>query len=109
MPFALIITGIIMVVAAVRGTHVCLVNTVKGEFTGPGNFTYWVVAILILGLIGYSETLRPLSNGLLILILLALFLTRGRKGLFTNFTSALHISSGTQAPASQIASTLTGG
>jgi hypothetical protein len=109
MPFALIITGIIMVVAAVRGTHVCLVNTVKGEFTGKGNFTYWVVAILILGLIGYSETLRPLSNGLLILILLALFLTRGRQGLFTNLTSALHIGSGSSTSASGLVSTLTGG
>jgi hypothetical protein len=108
MPFALIITGIIMVVAAVRGTHICLVNTVKGEFTGQANFTYWVVAILIIGLIGYSETLRPLSNGLLVLILLALFLTRGRQSLFTNFTSALHIG-GASKSVSSLASTLTGG
>jgi hypothetical protein len=108
MPFALIITGIIMVVAAVRGTHVCLVNTIKGEFAGQGNFTYWVVAILIIGLIGYSETLRPLSNGLLILILLALFLTRGRQNLFSNFTSALHIG-GASTAASGLVTTLTGG
>lgn len=107
MPFALIIAGIIMVVAAVRGTHVCLVNTVKGEFTGQANFTYWVVAILILGIIGYSETLRPLSNGLLVLIVLALFLTRGKQGLFTNLQTALK--TGPSQPSTNLVSSLTGG
>lgn len=109
MPFALIIAGVVMVVAAVRGTHVCLVNVVKGEFQGPGNFTYWVVAILIIGLIGYSETLKPLSDGLLVLILLALFLTRGKQGLFQNLQSALGSGGGVGTGTGSLVSTLTGG
>jgi hypothetical protein len=84
-----------------------LIQTIKGDFVGPGNFLYWVAALVILGAIGYSETLRPLSDGLLILILVALVLTRGRQGLFTNLTTALGTSS--QTPASSVVNTFLGG
>lgn len=108
MPFALIIVGLVMVVAAVRGTHVCLVNVVKSEFQGQGNFTYWIVAILLFGVIGYSDTLRPVSNALLVLIILALFLTKARNGLFSQFQSAL--GGGTaQTTTTGVINTLTGG
>lgn len=94
MAFALLIIGIVMVVSAVRGSQDLLVQTVKGEFQGQGNFIYWVAAILIIGAIGYSESLRPLSTGLLVLILLSLFLTRSKSGLFNQLTSALGSTAG---------------
>jgi len=105
MAFALIIIGLVMVVSAVRNTQGCLVQVVQQDFTGQANFLYWVAAILILGAIGYSDTLRPLSDGLLIVILLALFLTRGRQGLFTNLTQAL----GSSGSVSGAISAITGG
>jgi hypothetical protein len=110
MSFALIFIGLLLTVSAVRNTHVCLISTIKGDFTGPGNFLYWVAALVVLGAIGYSETLRPLSEGLLILILVALFLTRGRQGLFTNLTAALSSTTeGPQATVSSLVTNLTGG
>jgi hypothetical protein len=109
MSFALIFVGLLLTTAAVRGTHVCLVNTIKGDFQGKPNFLYWVAALVILGAIGYSETLRPLSEGLLVLILIALFLTSGRQGLFKNLTQALGTSAGTpQASVSSLVNTFTG-
>ena len=109
MSFALIVIGLLLTVSAVRNTHVCLINVVKLDFTGRGNFLYWVAAIFILGALGYSETLRPLSDGLLILILVALFFTRGKQGLFKNLTAALQTSSTTPVSVGSIINTFTGG
>ena len=109
MSFALIVIGILFTVSAVRNTHVCLVNTIIGEFRGPGNFLYWVAALAILGAIGYSETLRPLSDGLLVLILLALFLTRGKQGLFKNLSDELGTTKASpQATVQNVINTFTG-
>jgi hypothetical protein len=88
MSFALILIGVIMVVAAVRNTQHCLVLLIKSEFEGPGNFTYWVAAIIIIGIIGMSETTKPLSQGLLALILVALFLAKGT-GVFAQLKNSL--------------------
>lgn len=81
MSFALIIIGITLIVAAVKDTQHCLFETVKQDFESvpgkTGNFTYWVVALLIFGAIGYSETWRPVSEAMLVLIIVALFLSQG--------------------------------
>ena len=95
MAFALLIIGITLVVAAVRGTHTDLIGLVIGDFTGPGNFLFWIIAIIAVGSIGYVKTLKPISIGLLAVVLLALFLTRGKPeekgggGFFKKFTEAL--------------------
>lgn len=83
MPFALIIVGLVLVVAAVRGTTDTLFSTVKGDFEGPNNFTYWVVAILILGALGYVPSLEKISRLFLALVVVALFLSNG--GFFEKF------------------------
>ena len=94
MSFALLLIGIVLLVAAVRGTQDQLVFLLKADFTGPANFGYWVVVLLVLGAIGYIERLKPLSDGLLVLLILVLFLTRGRPGaagggFFEKFAAAL--------------------
>lgn len=95
MGFFLIIVGVIMLVAGVRDTQCALIQTVKGDFSGDGNFFYWLAVILIIGALGYSETLKPVATGLLALIILALFLTRGKQSLFQNLTDAIGQSKGT--------------
>ena len=108
MSFALLIIGIMMITSAVRGTQHCLVETVKGDFRGQGNFTYWVAALLLFGILGYSETLRPLSQALLVLVILVLFLTKGT-GFFARFQQAIgSTGAGTASTASTAGSTATG-
>lgn len=80
MAFALLIIGITFLVAGVRGTHTQLTTLLIGDFTGPNNYLYWILAIMVVGSIGYVDRLKPLANGLLVLIILALFLTKGRAG-----------------------------
>lgn len=102
MSFALILAGLVMIVSAVRGTQQCLVYTVEGDFSGPGNFFYWLVALLIVGALGYSETFRPISTGLLVLILIALFVTRAKNGLFSQLMNALGSSNVSSVGAGQM-------
>lgn len=83
MPFALILVGIVLVVAAVRNTSDVLFTTVKGDFTGTDNFAYWLVSILIIGALGYIKPLAPLSRAFLALLVVVLFLSNG--GFFSKF------------------------
>lgn len=92
MPFALLIIGVVLLIAGVRGTQDTLFTLVKGDFAGSNNFIYWFVAILIIGAIGYIKPLKPISNALLILVVLVLFLTKGQSGdgnFFSQFTKGI--------------------
>jgi len=94
MAFALLIIGTILLVSTIRNTQDYLVKLIKIDFTGQGNFVYWVVAILIIGAVGYVQKLKPLSDGFLVLVLLVLFLKKGNPqgvggGFFAQFTQAL--------------------
>ena len=98
MPFALILVGLLLVVAAVRNTVTDnsttgtkgLTTLIKGDFTGQNNFIYWMVSILIIGALGYIDSLKSLSRVFMALIVVALFL-KGNQGtsFFSNFQSAL--------------------
>lgn len=95
MPFAFLIVGAILLVSAVRNTQDDLFTLVKSDFTGQGNFIFWVVSLLLIGAIGYIPKLKPISDGFLVLVLLVLFLTKGNPnnpgsgGFFEKFTTAL--------------------
>jgi hypothetical protein len=85
MPFLLIIAGTVFLVSGVRGTSTDLLTLLKGDFTGKNNFLYWMFAILVLGALGYSQTLRPLSRAFMALVVIVLFLANG--GFFKKFNS----------------------
>lgn len=94
MPFALLIIGAVLLVSAVRNSQDDLFALVKGDFTGQGNFVFWIVSLLIIGAVGYIPRLKPISDGFLVLVLVVLFLTKGNPngvggGFFSKFTSAL--------------------
>ena len=89
MPFALLFIGIVLLVASIRNTQNSLVALLIGDFSGTGNFFYWVVALIVVGAVGYIPKAKPVSDALLILILLALVLTAGKAGVFNQVTSAL--------------------
>lgn len=84
MPFVMIISGIVLIIAAVRNTQQDLYFLLAHDFTGPNNFIYWTLAILVIGSIGYIPRLKPVSDGFLILVILALFLTK-KTGFFDMF------------------------
>ena len=87
MPLALILIGLLFLVAAVRDQLSTLLNLIKGDFTGSGNFVYFVAAIVVIGAIGYSDKLKPLSDAFLFLVILVLIISN--RGVFANLQAAL--------------------
>lgn len=110
MPFALLIIGIFLLVAGIRNTAgpaanpTSLFGLIHGDFTGPDNFIYWFLAIVIIGAIGYIPKLKGISTGLLVLVVVVLFLKKGNTsgvggGFFQQFSKAIGTStSGSSIP-----------
>jgi hypothetical protein len=71
LPLVLLIVGAVFVVAAIR-------NTQGGLFAALGTdappFVIWFAALFLIGAIGFIPGLRPVSRGLLALILIVLVL-----------------------------------
>jgi hypothetical protein len=76
MPFLFIGSGIVLVFVGLQGDPAKLYALIADDFTGPNSFVYWMVAILILGALGYINGLDRLSRLFMLLVLLALLLTR---------------------------------
>lgn len=80
MPFALVVIGIVLLVAAGRNKQNELFDLVKGDFTGDETsrgFIVWFLAIAAIGAVGYIEQFRPLSRAFIVLIIVVLFLKNG--------------------------------
>jgi uncharacterized membrane-anchored protein YitT (DUF2179 family) len=92
MPFAFILVGLALLTSGVRGTSQDLATLLKGDFTGPKNFIYWMLSILLIGSIGYIEKLRPLSRAFMVLVIVVLFLANDPSnglGFFQKFQAAI--------------------
>lgn len=77
MGLALLFAGAVLLIAAVRNRQSDLFALVQGDLTGPVNFFQWLLAIVVIGAIGYAPKLKPISNALLALVLVAIFLRKG--------------------------------
>lgn len=89
MPFMLAILGVTLIVTALRGTTGTLFSLVKSDFTGSGNYIWWVVSLLVIGSVGYIKRLQPVVNMFILLILVVLFIGAGKKGFFVQFIDAI--------------------
>ncbi len=94
MPIVLFIAGVVFLVAAVRGTHTLLFDTLKDDFTGPNNFLYWGIALFVIGAVGYYKPLKPVSNAFMLLVVIVLFFSN--RGFFNKFMEQIGASTGTQ-------------
>ena len=89
MPYALLIFGTIALIAGVRDTQSDLAKLVKQDFTGSPSFIWWIVAMLIVGSLGYIKSIRPAANALLALVLIVLFIGAGKNSFFQKFTQEI--------------------
>lgn len=99
MPFVFLVFGALFLIVAIRGTQGDFFALIKSEMWGPQSFLPWASAILILGMAGYIKTVRPITDGLIGLILLAIIL-KDKGGVFTQFNAALANPVASAAPAS---------
>lgn len=87
MPFALVVIGLLLIVTGARDTHKQFGELLVKDFTGPNNFTYWLVSFGVIGALGYNETLKPFSRAFMFLIITGMIIRNG--GFFDKFSQAL--------------------
>lgn len=80
----LLFLGCILLVSAIRNTQGALATALETDIPG---YLKWAVAILAIGAIGSVPALRPLSRGLLALVIVVIFVTR-YQAIFASLTGA---------------------
>lgn len=85
MPILLLFVGLLLLVAAYNDTYACLFTVVKQDVTIQ--FGAWVIAVILIGAVGYIKKLEPISNAALALIIVVLFLSK--QGVWTQLTQAV--------------------
>jgi hypothetical protein len=88
MPFIFTIFAILFIVIGARGQSSTAIALLKSEFTGPNSFIQFLIAILVVGFLGYIKPLKLVSDGFLLLILISMFLAN-KGGFFAQFENAL--------------------
>lgn len=97
MPFALLFIGLLLLVSGVQNTYKQLGEQVTKDFTGDGNFFYWVISLGIVGSIGYIKEYKKVSDaGLILLLVVFVFAASNKKNVFSMLTSGLK--EGTSTP-----------
>lgn len=87
MPIGLVIIGLLMIVTGVKGTQAEFGAQVIGDFTGPGNFIYWLASLGAVGALGYVPAFRKFSIAFMTLIIVAMLIAN--KGFFAQLQTAL--------------------
>lgn len=85
MPIAFGVAAVILIVAGVRGQTGNLVSLVKADFSGQPNYFEWIIAIVLVGAVGYIDELKTISR--MFMGLLVLSLLWSNKNVFAQFTS----------------------
>lgn len=88
MPIAIIIIGVVLVIASIRGRQLELANLIRKDITGSNSFLPWFGVLILLYLFGKIGPLEEVSKYMLALVLVVLFLTSGR-GFFDQFNKQL--------------------
>ncbi len=87
MPYAILAIGLVLVVSAFQGTTAALGKELRDDFTGPGNFFFWIASVVAVGAVGYYTPAQRFAKLFLVLILLAMVLSN--RGVFAQAHTAL--------------------
>jgi hypothetical protein len=67
----LFVLATLLIVTGIRENQKALMDQVRIDFTGSGNFFYWVLAVSLIGALGYIDSFRTVSRvaiGLIVLV-----------------------------------------
>lgn len=88
MGIAFSLTGLVLIITGMQNTYGALGTQLEKDFTGTGSFVSWLTALCLVGALGYVPKLRTFSTWFMALIILAIFLSKG-KGFFSQFQAAI--------------------
>ncbi len=83
MAFVFLIIGVVLVISGAKGTQSQLWTQLQLDFSpsaqksGQHSFLAWLIAILIIGAVGYIDELKELSRSFLVLVVVVLLLSNG--------------------------------
>lgn len=72
MPIVFGVVGILFIVAGARGQSTTLFSLIKDDFSGQPNYFEWMIAIFLVGAIGYIKQLSTISRMFMFIILAGL-------------------------------------
>jgi len=90
MPLFFLLLGVLLIVVAVNNKMSDLSDLVKDDFrssNGTPGFHIWIVAIFVMGALGYVKSFKPVANAFLVLIIISLILSN--KGFIAKFKSGI--------------------
>jgi len=89
MPIFFLLIGVLLIIVSVNDKMPDLTGLVKDGFnpTSGVGFPIWLVAIFVVGSLGYVKSMRPLANAFLVLIIVSMVLSN--RGFFSKFKSAI--------------------
>ena len=99
MPLFFIGSGLVLILTGIKGDPGKLWDLVTGDFVGPNNFVYWLLSILILGSLGYVESLKSVSRLFIALVVIVLLLDN--RGFFARFQEFVNSSQSSTAGQNQ--------
>jgi hypothetical protein len=76
MPLIFIGAGAVFILVGLNGNAGQLYALIASDFQGPNNFIYWMIAMLLLGSLGYIKGLEHFSRLFLILVIVGLLLDK---------------------------------
>lgn len=79
-----LLIGVVLIVAAIRNSQDALFKAIA---TDVPEFVVWAAAIVALGVIGFIPGLKPVSRGLLALVIIVIVL-HNYKNILSGFTNA---------------------
>lgn len=90
MPLFILFVGILLTVVGINGKIPEFVGLVKDDFRPAGNiagFHIWILAIFVVGSLGYIRSFKPVANAFLALLIIVMLLSN--KGFFVNLKKGL--------------------
>lgn len=96
MPLFILVVAIVLIAAGINNKLGDLTTLLKDAFSpddGSTPFQIWIIAIFVVGSLGYVKELKPLANAFLTLVVIGLILAQqsknGSGGFFEKFMQAI--------------------
>ncbi len=91
MAWGFIFIGALFLIAAWKKKHEELFALLKDDFTGEGNFFYWVLAIVFLAAAGTFRPIKPVTDAFMALVILVIIIAqyKNKRDIFSEFRAQI--------------------
>jgi hypothetical protein len=97
MPFALTLIGLLLIITGFQNTYKAFGAQVVGDFSGNGNFFYWILSLGAIGSLGYIKGFEGFSRAFmaLVIIVMVIGLYKKNPNIFKDLQTGVNTGSNT--------------